>query len=116
MALQPIDLQLLFSQLDNIGKDVSLQKDGAMLREAIAGHRQELRTEIKTKSVNEAQDTKDGLEKIDDKLKYNRKKNDEAGRHSGKGQKEEDDENENGFKYQNLLRDPTLGNYVDISG
>ena len=116
MALQPIDLQLLFSQLDNIGKDVSTQKDGALLRETIAGHRMELRNEIKTKSVNETQDTKEGLEKIDDRLKYKQNKNNESGGHSKKGQKEETPENENATKFQMRLRDPSLGNYVDISG
>ena len=108
MAMQPIDLQILFSQLDSVAKDAAAQKDGLMLRGAINASVFEKRTEEKSQSVNEAHDTDNGLEALnsDKNQNSNRKKH-------KKNPRGEDGEQKGGREF---FKDPSLGNYIDLSG
>ncbi|GHU39995.1 hypothetical protein FACS1894190_06310 [Spirochaetia bacterium] len=109
MALAPIDLQMLFSQLDRVGKEVSAQKDGAVVRDTIAGYNQERLNEIKNQTVQEANDTKDGMQGLKDQNKQNHENDDTKKREDG-----ENDEPQKKTKY--TFKDPQIGNFVDISG
>ncbi|MDR2842397.1 MAG: hypothetical protein LBV52_04270 [Spirochaetaceae bacterium] len=111
MALQPIDLQLLFSQLDTISKEVSERQDGLVLKKAINGLKIEKQNELKDHAVHQAQDNDEGIEKAGDRhnKKFDQKAKNNSGKKQGANQKSE--KSNMGF-----YKDPDLGNYVDLSG
>jgi hypothetical protein len=113
MAMQPMDLQMLFSQLETISKDVAAQKDGLVLKQAINGLQIEKANEIKNKAVHEAQENEEGLEKLKDKK--NRNSPNASDQHD-KEKKAADSDAKTVKKQPNIFKDPDLGNYVDISG
>ncbi|MDR0669249.1 MAG: hypothetical protein LBF95_04130 [Treponema sp.] len=108
MAIQPIDLQTLFTQLDKVGKTQAFQKDGTLIQQAMQSVETQRRTDENIRSVNEAQDTGRGTEEISDRNAHKRHTGEEEGR-PGEGKGEEEDT-------ASAFRDPALGNYVDFTG
>jgi hypothetical protein len=106
MALQPIDLQILFSQLDSVAKDAAAQKDGLMLRAAITASAFEKKIEEKSRSVNEMRDSGEELETLNADKKQNPEKS-AGGKFTPKS---------GGQDNRQFFRDPSLGNYIDIKG
>jgi hypothetical protein len=105
MAIAPIDLQTLFTQLDKVGKAQIAQKEGQALHQAIMGVQIQKKTEEHIQEVNEAQNTGDGAEKVGDQ------KHRHGGGNQGKNRKDaQEEENQ-----ASVLRDPSLGNTIDIS-
>ena len=109
MAIQPIDLQALFSQVDKVGKVQSAQHEGQMAQQAIHGAHLQRKTEEHIREVNEAQNTGDGIDKVNE--------NEERGnrRGGGKGGNNPKGEDENGEEQVSVFRDPLLGKNIDIS-
>jgi len=108
MAIQPIDLQTLFTQLDKVGKAQSAQREGLAVQQAIHGVQLQRKTEEQIQEVNEAQDTGEGAEKIND----HGQRNDSGGKkEKGKG----GNENEENEERDKIIRDPALGRNIDIS-
>jgi len=105
MGIAPIDLQTLFSQVDKVGKAQAAQREGQALHQAILGVQLQKKTEEHIQQVNEAQNTGDGAEKVGDQ------KQGQGGGKQGKNKREAQEE-ENPVS---VLRDPTLGNTIDIS-
>jgi hypothetical protein len=113
MAITPIDLQMLFSQIDKIGKEVAAQKEGAALHSVMqTDHRQKINEE-KMKSVREADDSGEGPDRLKDKrnsgekeTRPDRKRNNNNNKLAADGSL---------FKLPEV-HDPNLGNYLDISG
>jgi len=111
MAIAPIDLQAIFSQVDKVGKTQAAQREGQTLHQAIQGVQIQRKTEENIKQVNQAQDTGDGAEKIKD-----RNNEREYKKNSGKKNNDESEEDENGEEKQSsVLNDPYLGKKIDIS-
>jgi hypothetical protein len=109
MAMQPIDLQILFSQLDSVAKEASAQKDGLTLRGAINASTLEKKTEEKSRAVNEMRDASEGLAALNSGKKQNSGK--DNGKHDKSGGKD------NGVQNGRLFfQDPSLGNYIDLTG
>jgi hypothetical protein len=110
MAITPIDLQMLFSQIDKIGKEVAAQKEGAALHSAIqTDHRQKINEE-KMQSVREADDSGEGLDRLKDK------RNSGGSEAGGKRNDNHLLKNNEGGPKLSEVHDPNLGNYLDISG
>jgi hypothetical protein len=107
MAISPLDLQTLFTQLDKVGRQESAQKEGAALLQSIQHARIQQQADEKVRSVNESQNTGDGSEAIDDK---NGGRAGQEGRH---GEAREATE-ENAEKAK-IIRDPALGKNIDFS-
>jgi hypothetical protein len=110
MAIQPIDLQALFTQVEKVGKTQSAQREGLALQQEIQGVQLQRKTEEHIKSVNEAQNTgEDGTEKVKDR--------------EGKGQDAEEEKKKDArhnaeAKKENqavVFSDPRLGKNIDIS-
>jgi hypothetical protein len=109
MAISPIDLQTLFTQVDKIGKQESAQREGAALQQALQQAQNQQLTEERIRSVNEAQNSGEGAEGIRD-------------RRGGKGREregekkagEEEEEEQKGAS-ESVIRDLDLGKNVDIS-
>ena len=107
MAISPLDLQTLFTQADKVGKQSMAQREGAALFQSIQHVRIQQQTDEKIRSVNEAQDTGDGSEAIDDE------NGGRAGQETPHGSHQEaKDETEEDEK---IIRDPALGKNIDFS-
>jgi hypothetical protein len=110
MAIQPIDLQTLFTQVEKVGKTQASQKDGAVIQQAIQSAAIQRRTDENIQSVNETQDTGRGAEEINDQ-NTRRQAGEDGGaqdRREGEGEQEQ--------AKASVFRDPALGKYIDFTG
>ena len=112
MAIQPIDLQALFSQIDKVGKTQAMQREGQQIQEALHQVQTQRKLEENVQSVNEARDMGEEAEKIKDEGRKGANAN--QGRSSGK-QEEEGEAAAEDVK-RDTIRDPALGRNLDISG
>jgi hypothetical protein len=113
MAIQPIDLQTLFTQVDKVGKAQSAQREGLAVQQALQGVQLQRKTEEHIQEVNEAQDSGDGAEKINDRQRR-------KGSAPERGKKDGADAAETGEDEQTeqqpvVFCDPLLGKNIDIS-
>jgi len=112
MALAPIDLQTLFSQMDKVGKTQAAQKEAAAIQQSVQGTELQRKTEEQIRQINETQDTGEGPDKVKDQAGK------DAGKKSEGKRKESEDEDEDTTESKPpfiVLRDPSLGNKIDIS-
>jgi len=109
MAITPIDLQTIFSQVDKVGKTQAAVKEGQALHQSIQGNQVQRKLEEQIQQVNETQNTGEGVDKIND---HNQKHGAGSG---NKKNKREDEQEEEAQKDKPVLRDPSLGNKIDIS-
>jgi hypothetical protein len=109
MAIAPIDLQTLFSQLDKVAKTQTSQREGQAIHQAVQGAQVQRKTEVQIQQVNEAQDMGEGAEKVKDRASgHSREQAD------GKNKKRsQDDEAEKDKSI--VFSDPSLGKNIDIS-
>ncbi|MDR0497055.1 MAG: hypothetical protein LBH42_05525 [Treponema sp.] len=110
MAIQPIDLQAIFSQVDKVGKTQAVQREGQQIHESLQQVHIQRKMEQDVQSVNQAQDMGEEAETIKDE-----KRRGAHDQHSGNNERsgeEEYMEDEN----PDLIRDPALGRNIDISG
>jgi hypothetical protein len=113
MAIQPIDLQTLFTQLDKVGKSQMSQKEGLAIQQSLLGIQMQKKTEEQVHSVDETKQAGEGAEGINDRNA--RKKSGEQSADRGEaGDKDEQDISKN--KAVSVFRDPTLGRNIDMSG
>ncbi|GHV11019.1 hypothetical protein FACS189491_01530 [Spirochaetia bacterium] len=113
MAIQPIDLQTLFTQMDKVGKDQAVQKEGVAIQQSIQSQQMQKRTDALIQSVNEAQDTGQGTEGINDRNARKRQHDEtpgDGGKKPGSGDETAAAEN------AAVFRDPALGRNIDFSG
>ena len=109
MAIQPIDLQALFTQLDKVAKNQTFLRDGQQIQESLQQLQVQRKLEENVQSVNETQDMGEGAEKIRDDGRGG------ANTKQGKGQNEEEPPAAEEEK-PDYIRDPALGRNIDISG
>lgn len=109
MAIQPIDLQVLFSRLDQVGKEQAAQKDGQIHQQAVHGAEIARKAEQQDHSVNQTQEVeKDGVTQVKEE-----KKRRNPGRKDGE---ENPKDEEKGEPEKEILREPHLGKNIDITG
>jgi hypothetical protein len=108
MAISPIDLQTLYSQVDKVGKQEAAQKEGTALLQSIQQAKIQQDTDERIRSVNEAQDTGEGAEGVRDK------NGGKAGR-EGSGRHREEAEEKAEAADDTVIRDPDLGRNIDVS-
>jgi len=111
MAIQPIDLQTLFSQVDKVGKSQMAQREGVAIQQAIHGAELQRKTDEQMKAVNETQNTgDDGAEKIKDRGPQTQD--------GGKGKKNTRQNQEHDIPAEEpqayVFHDPRLGRNIDI--
>jgi hypothetical protein len=109
MALSPLDLQTLFTQVDKVGKQEAAQKEGAALLQSIQQAKHQQQTDEKIRSVNEAQDVSEGTENINDK------NGGRAGQDGRGHNRAAEDDQENAEEGNKIIRDPDLGMNIDVS-
>lgn len=117
MALQPIDVQAMFSQLDKVGKEQAAQRDGAALQKALAGDRDALKLTERLESVNAAAEGGgpenpggEGLERLDDR---DARGNQE---HPRKFAQKKKPAQSAAPSSQTVINDPMIGGYIDLEG
>ncbi len=105
MAIQPIDLQVLFSRLNQVGREQAVQRDAQIQAQAVAGNEIAERSEEGDHRVAELSTDEEGPENVGD---------DSEGKQgsSRQGHREKDDDEAK----ESIFRDPDLGQNVDISG
>ncbi len=113
MAIQPIDLQALFSQVDKVGKTQSELKEGVEIQQALQGVQSQRKLDQRIRSVNEAQDSGEGAERIRDRQGRRR---DRRGAKDDKRPEETDADNADAEEKSEIVRDPALGHNIDLSG
>ena len=108
MAIQPIDLQTLFSQVDKVARQQSAQREGLAIQQAIQGVHHQRKIEEDIQAVNETQNTgEDGAEKVKDRG---------AQAQDGSSEKKRNhEENEQEETHIPVFSDPRLGRTIDIS-
>jgi hypothetical protein len=114
MAIQPIDLQTLFTQLDKVAKNQANQREGLQIQQALQGDQLRRKIEERIRSVNESQDTGQGAEGVKDRS--SRKRQDQeppapAEKEAGPGGPGDTD-----GEVPSVIRDPALGKNIDVSG
>ena len=112
MAIQPIDLQALFTQLDKVGKNQAVQREGQQIQAAIQQVQVQRKNEENVQAVNEAQEMAEEAETIRDE----NGRGFHANQGGGKGKQEAKDEMQAEDGNPELIRDPALGRNIDISG
>ncbi|MDR2158589.1 MAG: hypothetical protein LBP23_00815 [Treponema sp.] len=110
MAIQPIDLQTLFTQIDKVGKSQAFQKEGLAAQQALQQVESQRKTEEQIRSVNEAGDARED-EKINDREAG--KENGSRGEAADKNRTESEDKEEEAGGPA-FIRDPALGRNIDI--
>jgi len=112
MAIQPIDLQTLFTQLDKVAKNQAMQREGQHIQESIQQIQIQRKNEQNIQSVNQSQDLGEEAEIIKDEKRH-------GGRESNGGARErqpEEEESQAAEEKRSIIRDPALGRNLDISG
>jgi hypothetical protein len=111
MAIQPIDLQTLFTQIDKVGKEQANLKEGAHIQASLQGVQIQKKTEERTHTVNESQAAGEGAERIKDR---NARKG--GGETSGQDGRYGGEASEDKGRDPTIFRDPDLGTNIDVSG
>ena len=106
MAIAPIDLQTLFTQLDKVAKAQSAQRESQVIQQAMQGVQHQRKTEEQIEQVNEAQNMGEGVEKVSDKRQGEHGK----GRQKNREQTKSEEENK-----PSVFKDPSLVKKIDIS-
>ena len=109
MPLLPIDSQTLFAQMNQVGKEQAVQRDGSILQQSLQGSEIVKKTEQQDNSVNETKQVGEGLEKIKEKKR-------EAERREKKRREENKKKVGKTGNEDNLFNDPNLGQHIDIVG
>ncbi len=108
MPIQPIDLQVLFAHLSQVGKEQAVLKNAAVIQQAAQANEMVKKSEQQDHSINQTKELEDGPEKIhEDRKKQNEKRGAE-----GKGEEKKQESSEK----EDILRDPDLGHHIDITG
>ena len=112
MAIQPIDLQALFTQLDKVGKNQTMMREGQQIQESMQQLQFQRRNEQNIQSVNQAQDMGEEAETIKDEKRQGTRENNFGARE----RQPQDEELFEAEEKRDLIRDPALGRNIDISG
>jgi hypothetical protein len=106
MPLLPIDLQTMFNQMTQVGREQAMQRDVSTQYQLLQGTEMARRTQQSDTSVNQARQVGEGLEKVKEEEERRQER-----RRRGKGEPGEEAEEQQGH-----IEDPDLGHYVDLSG
>ena len=109
MAIQPIDLQMLFTQMDKVAKAQIAQREGFAIHQDIVGTQLQRKTEEHIQAVNETQNMGDGTEDVKERGAQRQ----DSGEEKKKEAREENSKQEE--TRAPVISDPFLGRNIDIS-
>ena len=106
MSVQPIDLQVLFSRLNLIGREQTAQRNMITQAQAVAASEIAERSAEEARRVSELHHEDEGSEKVSDDSESGQSAQEQSGDHEPAQESAE----------QEILRDPDLGQNIDLSG
>jgi hypothetical protein len=107
MPINPIDLQTIFVQLGQVGKQQAAEKDGAVLHSMLHGAQIKKLEDEAAKAIQKPKDDQTATEPIKD----------EGGSAHGEQEQEKKRDGDAPKKpEQETISDPALGGHIDISG
>jgi hypothetical protein len=107
MAIQPIDLQTLYTQLDTVAKSVTHQQQGMQLSHAMHAAQLNRQETEKNTSVKELTPENEELTAVHDR-DSSEKQESEKGKQQKKEKKPE--------MHFESIKDPNLGTHIDVLG
>ncbi len=107
MPIKPIDLQTLFMQLGQVGKQQAAERDAAAVQQSLQGNEAAKKQVEEAKSVRRMDEDKSGTGAV---------RPDERGSGERKGQDGRHGEAGEGHPDRETVTDPDLGTHVDLSG
>lgn len=110
MAIQPIDLQVLFSRLDNIGRESTAAQQAAAQEQDVAGREIAEQSRATMRRVREAEEVPDGPERVSEDEEQATSQ-EERSRDTKGEDGETDSRGDSG-----AFKDPDLGQTIDLSG
>jgi hypothetical protein len=113
MPIRPIDLQTLLMQMSQVGRDQAIEKDGPALQNAMQAAAAQKREIESKESVRKAEDSKEGPAPVKDGRGRSKGREAKAG---AEGEGDEADAEASDKPDEEVVRDPSLGNRVDLSG
>ena len=109
MPILPIDLQTIFAQISNVGREQAVQQNVPPLQQALQGTQIVLETQRQERSVNETDDSREG-ERIADEGQG--KEGGREGRQKRRDTKSPAETSSAGK--DKVFRDPDLGTHIDV--
>ncbi|MEE8441035.1 MAG: hypothetical protein V3S41_04875 [Spirochaetia bacterium] len=106
MSVQPIDLQVLFARLNLIGREQIAHRSMIVQAQAVAAEEIAERSAEEDRRVGGLQTGEEGPEQVSD----------DSESRQGSQEQSRDREPERESTNQEVLRDPDLGQNIDISG
>lgn len=112
MAIQPIDLQTLYSQMDKVSKNVAYQEKGVYLNRDVHQADQQKKIDEQHKAIEKAQKEDKDAGKVKERQE-NRQQSSEK-REEERKNEEQTVPAEPEVIYE-WIKDPDVGNHIDIS-
>jgi hypothetical protein len=107
MAIQPIDLQTMYTQLDTVAKAVTHQQQGMHLAASMQADVKNIKEMEKNTAVKELAPENEALDSINDKTSSGKQGSE------GDNQRKKDKKEEVVFE---SIKDPNLGTHIDVLG
>ena len=109
MSIQPLDLQTLFMQLSQVGKEQAALKEAAHVAQSVQGSEIAKKSEEQNRIVNETRELEDGPDAI-------KEEEQSGGQRGGDGSEKEQAAAHKERQKRNVFQDPELGTKIDLSG
>ncbi|MBL8965584.1 MAG: hypothetical protein JNG85_01175 [Spirochaetaceae bacterium] len=111
MPIRPIDLQTLFMQMGQVGREQAAEKEGVALQQSIQGAVEQKRADEAKEAVRRPEDPETGADPVKDR----RGRSGGRGLSGGRGRPGEAEE-ASPEEEEEIVKDPSLGNKIDLSG
>ena len=106
MPIEPIDLQVLFSRMLDVGKEQAARNELVNVAQSVQAGELIRKTEEQSNSVNETKET--------DEVRHAKEQGESGGGKSEGEEKKKDDRRSN--RHKPSFQDPDLGKNIDITG
>lgn len=110
MAIQPIDLQTLYTQLENVSKSVAFQTQGMQLKDDLQQTEKARQEFMKKRAVTKAREEEEQADTVQER-KHGSDQQNQPKQMNKKEEKKEETPVE-----EIQIHDPTLGRIIDILG
>jgi hypothetical protein len=111
MSIRPIDIQTVLAQLSQVGRDQSIEKEGAALQASIQGAAEQKRRDEAKEAIHRAEDNETTTAPVKERERSARR---QPGKEEGPEGAPEggEDQADDGT----VVRDPDLGSHIDLTG
>lgn len=107
MPIKPIDLQTLFLQMERVGKQQFVEKEGAILQQSLNAAAVQKKNDETARAVKAVTDDQKGAEALKDEKEGSSDLPQEGGKKKEAG---------SGEAGKETIKDPALGGHIDITG